>query len=97
MLHTQRGGWHFTALFSNTARAHDLGREHDGVVVYAVDADHAERQYTVVSARTGVLAGLRVARGREAECGLWYAGAPDPCTVPMGSGLQARSPSGPRS
>lgn len=26
ILHTERGPWRFTALFSNTARAHSLGR-----------------------------------------------------------------------
>ena len=26
ILHTERDAWHFTALFSNTARAHDLKR-----------------------------------------------------------------------
>ena len=25
MLHTRRGDWHFSALFSNTALAHELG------------------------------------------------------------------------
>lgn len=73
VLHTQRGDWRFTALYSNTARAHELGREHDWVVVYAEDAQHAERQYTVVTAFGGPLAGRRVVRGREAECRDWYA------------------------
>jgi hypothetical protein len=72
VLHTRRGDWHFTALFSNTARAHELGRVHDWVVVYAEDKDHAERQYTVVTATTGPLAGRRVVRGREAECRTWH-------------------------
>jgi len=72
VLHTRRGDWHFTVLFSNTARAHELGRVHDWVVVYAEDKDHAERQYTVVTATTGPLAGRRVVRGREAECRAWH-------------------------
>jgi len=71
VLHTRRGDWHFTALCSNTARAHELGRVHDWVVVYAEDKDHAERQYTVVTATTGPLAGRRVVRGREDECRTW--------------------------
>ena len=29
MLHAQRGGWHFTALYSNTALAHRLGHVRD--------------------------------------------------------------------
>jgi Holliday junction resolvasome RuvABC DNA-binding subunit len=68
VLHTQRGDWHFTALYSNTARAHELGREHDWVVLYAEDPQRGERQYTVVTATHGPLAGRRVVRGREAEC-----------------------------
>jgi DNA polymerase (family 10) len=39
VLHTQRADRHFTALFSNTARAHELGTTHDWVVVFRDDAD----------------------------------------------------------
>ena len=67
ILHTQRGPRHYTALFSNTARAHALGRTHDWVVLYA-DGDQGERQWTVVTASAGPLRGHRVVRGREAEC-----------------------------
>lgn len=73
VLHTRRGDWQFTALFSNTARAHELGRVRDWVVLYGEDAEHAERQYTVVTQGSGPLAGRRVVRGREAECQAWYA------------------------
>ncbi len=72
VLHTARGDWHCTALFSNTARAHELGRVHDWVVIYADDPDHNERQYTVVTPPGGPLAGRRVVRGREAECQALY-------------------------
>lgn len=68
VLHTKRGEWSVTALFSNTARAHELGRVHDWVVLYAEDGAHHERQYTVVTAQRGPLAGRRVVRGREDEC-----------------------------
>ena len=68
VLHTRRGDWAFTALYSNTARAHELGREHDWVVIYAEDRAHHERPYTVVTAARGRLAGQRVVRGRESEC-----------------------------
>jgi hypothetical protein len=68
VLHTQRGDWHFTALYSNTARAHELGRTRDWVVIYAEDRDHAERPYTVVTVTAGPMAGRRVVRGRESEC-----------------------------
>ncbi len=34
VLHSYEDGWHFTTLFSNTDRAHELGRVRDWVVVY---------------------------------------------------------------
>lgn len=68
ILHTDRGKWHFTALFSNTARAHELGRTGDWVVVYYYDDDHQEGQNTVVTETKGAMKGERVVRGREAEC-----------------------------
>jgi hypothetical protein len=74
VLHAKHGDWHFTALFSNTARAHELQRVHDWVVIYAEDRDHHERQYTVVTPPGRPLAGRRVVRGREAECRAWYTG-----------------------
>jgi hypothetical protein len=67
ILHTERGARHYTALFSNTARAHTLGRTHDWVVLYA-DGEGGERQWTVVTLPSGALRGRRVVRGREAEC-----------------------------
>jgi putative hydrolase len=73
VLHTRRGPWHFTALYSNTARAHELGRTHDWVVVYFYDDDHREGQHTIVTETQGPLAGQRVVRGREAECGQLHA------------------------
>ena len=72
VLHTRRGPWHFTALYSNTARAHELKRERDWVVLYFYDDDHVERQHTVVTETRGALAGRRVVRGREAECREFY-------------------------
>jgi hypothetical protein len=72
VLHTQRDGWHFTALFSNTAQAHQLNRTHDWVVIYYYDDEHAEGQHTVVTETHGPLAGRRVVRGREAECRAHY-------------------------
>jgi len=73
VLHAQRPGWHFTALYSNTARAHDLGRVFDWVVIYAEDDQHREQPFTVVTATRGALHGRRVVRGREAECSQWVA------------------------
>jgi DNA polymerase (family 10) len=66
ILHTERDGWTFTALYSNTARAHRLGTTHDWVIVYW-ERDGHEDQCTVVSERRGPHAGRRVVRGREAE------------------------------
>jgi hypothetical protein len=71
ILHTTRGERHYTALFSNTATAHKLGRTHDWVVIY-FDGSDAERQHTVVTERRGPLAGRRVVRGRESECLVHY-------------------------
>jgi hypothetical protein len=68
VLHTERDGWHFTLLFSNTARAHQLNRTRDWVVVYFYDDHHQEGQCTVVTETRGALAGRRVVRGRESEC-----------------------------
>lgn len=73
VLHAHRGSWHFTALYSNTAQAHRLGKVRDWVVIYFYDHDHAEGQHTVVTETRGVLAGRRVVRGREPECKEHYA------------------------
>jgi hypothetical protein len=71
ILHTSREGWDFTVLFSNTARAHQLGRTHDWVVIY-FERDGREDQATVVTATHGPLEGKRVVRGREADCERYY-------------------------
>jgi len=68
ILHTSRDAWHFTALFSNTPRAHELGRTRDWIVIYAYDDRHAEQQCTVVTETRGKHRGQRTVRGREAEC-----------------------------
>lgn len=68
ILHAQRDDWHFTALFSNTARAHELGKTGDWVVLYFHTDDGPEGQRTVVTETYGTMAGRRVVRGREAEC-----------------------------
>lgn len=73
ILHTEHDGWHFTVLFSNTARAHELGRTSDWVVVYFYDDHHQEGQHTVVTETRGALIGRRVVRGREVECRALYA------------------------
>lgn len=72
VLHTERGAWHFTALFSNTARAHELGRSRDWVVVYFRADRQAEGQRTIVTETQGPLAGKRVVRGRDTDCHAHY-------------------------
>jgi len=72
ILHTERDRWHFTALFSNTALAHRLGRTRDWLDIY-FETDHwPEGQRTVVTETQGALEGQRVVRGREAECQSHY-------------------------
>lgn len=71
ILHTHRADRHFTALFSNTARAHELGTIRDWVVIYRDDHD-GDGQWTVVTALFGELKGRRVVRGRENECLEYY-------------------------
>ena len=73
ILHTVRDRWHFTALFSNTATAHALGRTDDWVVIHFHDDERAESQRTAVTEHRGPLAGQRVVRGREEECREHYA------------------------
>ncbi len=72
ILHTEHDGWHYTALFSNTARAHELKKTWDWVVLYFYDDHHQEGQHTVVTESRGPLAGKRVVRGRENECRSHY-------------------------
>lgn len=72
VLHATRGDLHFTALYSNTAKAHELGRTRDWVVLYFYDSEHREGQHTVVTETRGPLEGRRVVRGREAECADHY-------------------------
>lgn len=71
ILNTQRGDWQFTALFSNTARAHELGKTDDWVVLY-YERDDREDQATVVTETHGPLEGKRVVRGREDACRRYY-------------------------
>ncbi len=71
VLHVELDGWELTALFSNTARAHQLGRTHDWVVIYYHHPHHEEEgRATVVTEHRGPWRGHRVVRGREAECAI---------------------------
>jgi Holliday junction resolvasome RuvABC DNA-binding subunit len=71
ILHTEREGWKFTALYSNTVRAHELDKTHDWVVLY-YERNGKEDQATVVTETRGPLEGKRVVRGRESECRRYY-------------------------
>jgi DNA polymerase (family 10) len=73
VLHCERDGWQFTAMFSNTAQAHQLNRTRDWVRIFFYDSENSEGQATVVTETHGPLAGRRVVRGREAECRAIYA------------------------
>jgi len=72
ILHATKQGWHFTALYSNTARAHQLERVKDWVVISFYDDRHHEGQHTVVTETRGAATGQRVVRGREIECNDYY-------------------------
>lgn len=61
ILHTVRGERHYTAMYSNTARAHQLSRTHDWVVIYNDEAHGG--QWTAVTATVGPKLGERVIRG----------------------------------
>ncbi|MBV9188932.1 MAG: hypothetical protein JOZ85_00495 [Betaproteobacteria bacterium] len=76
VLNARHDDWHFTALFSNTERAHELHRTYDWVVIFYSDPDGDEGQATVVTERRGALTGQRVVRGREPECARYYRAAP---------------------
>lgn len=71
VLHTQRNDRHYTALFSNTARAHQKEKTHDWVVLFYDDGNR-ESQCTIITSEFGVLEGRRIVRGRETECLKYY-------------------------
>jgi hypothetical protein len=71
VLHTRRGGREYTALFSNTIRAHEMGTTRDWVVIYRDDSGDRGR-WTVITAAFGPLAGYRIVRGLEPACAVHY-------------------------
>jgi len=66
-----RNGRHYTALFSNTARAHELDKTRDWVVLFCDNGD-MEHRFTVITSEFGRLQGNRIVAGREAECEKYY-------------------------
>lgn len=75
ILHTTKGRRHYSALFSNTLRAHQMGKTKDWVVIYC-DDHTAEHQWTVITSQRGPLTGKRIVRGRENECLRYYQQGP---------------------
>lgn len=74
VMHVRHGRFRLTALYSNTPRAHTLGKTNDWVVLYVLDLDtNREQQVTVVTETRGELRGRRVVRGHEAACRAHYA------------------------
>jgi DNA polymerase (family 10) len=71
ILHTVRNGRHYTALFSNTARAYELDKTRDWVVLFCDNGD-TEHRFTVITSEFGRLQGQRIVAGREAECEKYY-------------------------
>jgi predicted flap endonuclease-1-like 5' DNA nuclease len=72
ILHTQRGTRHYTAMFSNTALAHQLKKTHDWVILYYDDEHLGEHQCTVVTGHQPPFLNKRVVRGREPACDDYY-------------------------
>ncbi len=66
IMHVDRDGWHFTVLYSNSARAHQLGKTCDWVIIF-YERDGHEDQCTVVTEHVGPLTGQRVVRGWQTE------------------------------
>jgi hypothetical protein len=77
VMHGERDGWVFTAMYSNTELAHRLGRTDDWVVIYTHEDHGPEGQATIVTEHHGRLRGQRVVRGRERECADLDDGEPD--------------------
>lgn len=90
VLRTRRGERAYTALYSNTARANQLGRTRDWVVLYLENGATPQR-WTVVTAQRGAWHGLRVVRGRELECAAYYRTARAPATAAASSAAAATS------
>lgn len=69
VMELKKEGWLFTALFSNTARAHELGKTDDWVVVSferSQPGSQQQGQCTIVTEQYGARKGDRVVRGEVA-------------------------------
>jgi DNA polymerase (family 10) len=72
ILETERLGRRYKAMYSNTARAHEMDTVRDWVVIFREGADEGG-QWTVVTSKFGKLCGRRIVRGLERECAEHYA------------------------
>jgi endonuclease III len=72
ILETERVGHRYKAMYSNTARAHELDTVRDWVVIFH-DVAGERGQWTVITSRFGKLRGKRIVRGLERECAEHYA------------------------
>ncbi|MEL7356357.1 MAG: helix-hairpin-helix domain-containing protein [Cyanobacteria bacterium J06648_10] len=70
VMQMRKAGWLFNVLYSNTARAHELGKTHDWVVINYERTVHGQTQRgqcTVVTEPQGAHKGTRVVRRRDAS------------------------------
>jgi Holliday junction resolvasome RuvABC DNA-binding subunit len=72
ILETDRVGRRYKAMYSNTARAHEMDTVHDWVIIFREGAEEGG-QWTVVTSKFGNLRGRRIVRGLERECAEHYA------------------------
>jgi DNA polymerase (family 10) len=72
ILETERVGGRYKAMYSNTARAHEMDAVRDWVVIFREGAEEGG-QWTVVTSKFGQLRGRRIVRGLERECAEHYA------------------------
>ncbi len=75
ILEMERLGRRYKAMYSNTARAHEMDAVRDWVVIFRESAEEGG-QWTVVTSKFGKLRGRRIVRGLERECAEHYAHQP---------------------
>jgi putative hydrolase len=92
ILETERDGYRLTVAYSNSPRAHQLGKDRDWVVVH-FERDGGQGSNTVVTEYRGPDAGRRVVRGRERETHEHYREHPPPrIRLPMPDFLLPNEP-----
>lgn len=72
VMHTHFRGWYFTVMYSNTARAHQLNKFQDWVIIFVSSDLEPDWQCTIVTEPHGALKGKRVVRGQEDACERYY-------------------------